>query len=110
MPLWRTVQHYRRDGSHSPVAERGAAAGKESGSRTIAHPGGMTAGFWHSFGMRRAGRHFFRWCRFAQPPANGWEPCGFDVPRRPSPHPNPLPAGEGTGAARIAAAVGWVRP
>ena len=33
--------------SHQPVAERIATTGKDSVSRTIAHPAGMPVGFWH---------------------------------------------------------------
>ena len=32
---------------------------------------------WHPSGMRNAVRIAFRWCRFAQPPANGFHPSGM---------------------------------
>ena len=42
-------------------------------------PGGIVAHGWHP--CRDAGifsfHSHFRWCRYAQPPANGYEPFGF---------------------------------
>ena len=30
---------------------------------------------WHPSGMRERANILFRWCRYAQPPANFWHPC-----------------------------------